>query len=211
MLTTSSADLGNLPHIVMTSSALWNLFLPSSMAMEEMYKVSSMNSHQGDANFITDMNLPCMIAAVNMFNTMFHHTLTLELSHDQDDLHNCLIAQVHIKLDPPTTSADARAEAYCTVTPKDVWALPPNDLAQSRTRQLLEAFDAMIKEKLLESSPKSEEFPIIPDGLFDEDDDEALDPAEPDMCAYKADNYTLEELDEYLTASVVMLLGGESI
>ena len=77
MMTTSSADLGNLPHIVMTSSALWNLFLPSSMAMEEMYKVSSMNSHQGDANFITDMNLPCMIAAVNMFNTMFHDTLTL--------------------------------------------------------------------------------------------------------------------------------------
>ena len=110
MLTPTSADLDNLPCIVMTSSAPWNLNLPSFVAMEEMYKVSSMNSHQGDANFIADINLPWMIAAVNMFNTMFCDTPTLKLSHDHDNLHNWLIAQVCIKLDPPTTSADAKAE-----------------------------------------------------------------------------------------------------
>ena len=38
----------------------------------------------------------------------------------------------------------------------------------------------MIKEKLLESSPKSGEFPKIPDDLFDEDEDESLDAAETD-------------------------------
>ena len=47
----------------------------------------------------------------------------------------------------------------------------------------------------------------IPDDLFDEDDDTTVGPAEPDMCAYEANDYTLEDLDEYLTASVMMLQG----
>ena len=72
-------------------------------------------------------------------------------------------------------------EAGCTVTQKDVWAILPHDLMQPRTRQLLETFDAVINEKLSESSPESEEFPKILGDLFDEDDNEALDPAEPDM------------------------------
>ena len=64
----------------------------------------------------------------------------------------------------------------------------------------------------MESSPKSEEFPKIPNDLFDEEeDDEALDLAKPDMHAYKDVDYTLEELDKYLTASVMMPLGGESV
>ena len=63
----------------------------------------------------------------------------------------------------------------------------------------------------MESSPESEEFPKIPDDLFDEDDDEVLDPAKPDMHAYEADDYTPEELDKYLTASIMMPQGGESI
>ena len=63
----------------------------------------------------------------------------------------------------------------------------------------------------MKSTPKSEEFPKIPDDLFDEDDDIALDPAKPDMHASEADDYTLDELDEYLTASIMMLWGGESI
>ena len=64
----------------------------------------------------------------------------------------------------------------------------------------------------MESSPNSEEFPKIPNDLFNgEEDDEALDLAKPDMHAYKANDYTLEELDKYLTASVMMRLGGESV
>ena len=70
---------------------------------------------------------------------------------------------------------------------------------QPGTRQSLEAFDAAIKKKLSESSPKSEEFPKMPDDLFDEDDDKALDPAKSDIHAYKSRDNTLEELDEYLT------------
>ena len=97
MLTPSSANLETQPCIIMTPSAPWNPNLPSFAAVKERYKVSSMNSHLGDANFIADMNLPWMIAAVYTFNTAFH-TPTLELSHDQDDLHNHLIAQVHIEL-----------------------------------------------------------------------------------------------------------------
>ena len=54
-----------------------------------------------------------------------------------------------------------------TVTKKDIWAVLSDDLTQSRTRQLPGAFNAMIKEKLLEFSPESEEFPKIPDDLFD--------------------------------------------
>ena len=69
MLTPASAIFVTLPCIVMTSSPPWNPNLPSFATMEETYKVSSMNSHQGYVNFIADMNLPCMIAAVNMFNT----------------------------------------------------------------------------------------------------------------------------------------------
>ena len=83
-LTPTSADLDNLSHIVMTSPAPRTPNPPSFVAMEEMYKVSSLNSHQGDVNFIANTNLPSMIAANNMFNTVFHDTLTLKLSHDQD-------------------------------------------------------------------------------------------------------------------------------
>ena len=67
----------------------------------------------------------------------------------------------------------------------------------------------MIKEKLSESSPRSEEFSKTPDDLFDEDDDIALGPVEPDMHTIKADDYTPEELDKYLTPSIMMPQGGE--
>ena len=97
--------------IVMTSSAPWNPNSSSFAAMEEMYKVSSMNSHQykvfsmnshkGDANFITNMNLPCMLAAINPFNTAFHDTLTLKLRHGQDDLHNGLCLHLEIQETTP--------------------------------------------------------------------------------------------------------------
>ena len=52
MMTPSSVHLNNLPCIVMTSCAPWNPNLPSFAATEEMYKISSMNSHHGDVNFI---------------------------------------------------------------------------------------------------------------------------------------------------------------
>ena len=102
-------------------------------------------------------------------------------------------------------------EPGCTVTQKDVWAILPDNLVQPGTRQLLEAFDAMIKEKYLESSPKSEEFPKIPGDLLDQDENEALDPAEQDMHAYEADDYTPEKLDKYLTAFVMVLQGEETV
>ena len=111
MLTPTSADLEALPHIVMTSSAPWNPNSLSFVATEEMYKVSSLNSQQGGANSIADTNLPHMITVVNTFNNTFCDTLTLKLSHDQDNLHNCLIAQVCIKLDPPTTPMNEKAKA----------------------------------------------------------------------------------------------------
>ena len=52
-----------------------------------------------------------MISADNTFNNAFCDTPTLKMSHDQDDLHNHLIAQVHIKLDLPTVPADKKAPA----------------------------------------------------------------------------------------------------
>ena len=57
MLTPTSANLKTLSCIVMTSSAPWNLNSPSFVAMEETYKVSRLNSQQGDVNFIANMNL----------------------------------------------------------------------------------------------------------------------------------------------------------
>ena len=71
---------------------------------------------------------------------------------------------------------------------------------------MLEAFDAVIKE-----NPESEEFPKIPDDLFDDEEDVALHPPKPDMHAFEADDYTLEELDEYLTTSIIILQGGQSL
>ena len=60
-------------------------------------------------------------------------------------------------------------------------------------------------------SLKSEEFPKTLNDLFNEDDSVALDQVKQDMHAFEADSYTLEELDEYVTASVMMSQGGESI
>ena len=105
MLAPTSADLEILPHIAMTSFAPWNLNLPSFVVMEETYKVSSLNSQQGDANSIVNANFPCMITTVNTFNNAFHDTLTLKMSHDQDDLHNL---QVCIDFDLPTLPPDKR-------------------------------------------------------------------------------------------------------
>ena len=82
-----------------------------------------------------------------------------------------------------------------TVNQEDVWAIPPDDLEQPRTRQVFASFDAN-QRKTFGICPKSEEVSKIPDDLFDEDDDLALNPAEPDMCVFEADDYTLEEMDE---------------
>ena len=87
----------------------------------------------------------------------------------------------------------------------------PDNVVQSGTRKSLEAFDAVIKQQLLQSPPEYKEFPKIPDDLFNEDHNEVLEPAEPDMCAYQADDYTPEESDEYLGAFIMMLQQGESI
>ena len=111
MLAPTLANLKTLPCIVVTSSSPWNQNSPSFVAMEETYKVSSMNSRQGDANLIADLFRLYMISAVNTFDNAFHDTRTFRLSHDQDNLHHYLIAKVCIKLDPPTIPTDAKAEA----------------------------------------------------------------------------------------------------
>ena len=95
------------------------------------------------------------------------------------------------------------------VTRKDVWAIPEDDLKNRTIYQQLLDYDAAIQTQMKEppsdGTTGSEEPP--PD-LFDEG--ELLEPLFPEAEALESDAYTPEELDEYLTAEVMLPRGGES-
>ena len=111
-------------------------------------------------------------------------------------------------------------ESGIPMTRKDVWALSEDELKTPAVAAALASYDVAIKERigdreerLSEEEPEvnSEHFPPVPTGLFDGDDEEDLEPFAPEHLAMDADDYTPEELDEYLTAEVLLPLGGEQV
>ena len=99
---------------------------------------------------------------------------------------------------------------------KDVWAIPDDDMKNPTIRQQLEVYDGLIKTLLVDTSPSSDEdtanvSPDPPDDFFGEDESESLFPAalDSDTPLPDADDYTPEELDEYLTAEVMLPHGGD--
>ena len=100
------------------------------------------------------------------------------------------------------------------VVRKDVWALPQEEMKEPDNIAELSRVDAAIKAKIGDSLKDKEmdsdllqDHPAPPDDLF-EDDDEAIEPAEPDSAREEADDYTPEAFDNYLTAEVLLPHGG---
>jgi hypothetical protein len=62
--------------------------------------------------------------------------------------------------------------------------------------------DSQLDDDMLDNLPS------VPLDLF-EDDDEAIDPVDPDVSRPEADDFTRETLDEYLTAKVLLPHGGD--
>ena len=97
------------------------------------------------------------------------------------------------------------------ITCKDVWAIPEEDLKKPEIRKKLEEYDQKVNSKLSDPNHSPEELPNPPDELFEWDEDVNITPMEPEKQTDEADDYTLEELDEYLTAEVLLPHGGENV
>lgn len=94
------------------------------------------------------------------------------------------------------------------ITRKDVWALSQDDLATPDIVKQLETFDK--SHEIILQNDAIEELELPDHDLFDEPDDE-IELAEPGAAPLEADDYTPEELDEYLTAEVMLPHGGEHV
>ena len=99
---------------------------------------------------------------------------------------------------------------------KDNWALSEDDIKNPAIQTQMAALDLAIKNKIGDDveeanlDPELEGvFPKAPPDLFE--DDEPMEPVDPDGAQPEADKYTPEELDEYLTAQVVLPHGGEAL
>ena len=101
------------------------------------------------------------------------------------------------------------------ITRKSIWAIPPEEEKTDATLADILKLDTAIKQKLGKhnaESPDSEEgtsdvyqyFPEPTPDIFEGDEADPLEPAEPDDTLKEADEYTPEEVDEYLTAELLM-------
>ena len=106
------------------------------------------------------------------------------------------------------------------ITRKDVWGLSEDELKTPAIAARLVEYDRAIKERLgddveiplpKEGDAFDEYFPPVPSELFEGDNDEGLEPFDPDEQKMDADEYTPAELDEYLTAEVLLPYGGEKV
>jgi hypothetical protein len=100
---------------------------------------------------------------------------------------------------------------------KDVWDIPVDDAKTAKFQADLLDLDSCISSELGDiknwpSNPKKlkglPELPLPPDDLFEED--EPLEPFDSELASADADEYTPESYDEYISAQVVLPVGGES-
>jgi hypothetical protein len=99
---------------------------------------------------------------------------------------------------------------------KPVWPLQRHELADIKIQAELAILDKGIQAKIGDevSGEDSENFPDVPADLFDLDDiqiDPAEDLQEPNSSKPDVDDYTSEEMDEYLSAVVDMPRDGETL
>jgi hypothetical protein len=92
-----------------------------------------------------------------------------------------------------------------------VWSLTDNKKMDPAVQAQMADLDASIREKIGDSLPKDEVnpvlaelFPNVPDDLFLPEEDIKYDQAQPKMAMLRADDYTPEEYDQYLTAKVLL-------
>jgi hypothetical protein len=102
---------------------------------------------------------------------------------------------------------------------KSVWAVPPEMLKTDAVQADILELDSSIRNKLgprevLSSGDGDDEegkrttiydyFPEAPPELFEGDEDDPIDFVDPDQELKEADEYTPEEMDEYLSAELLM-------
>jgi hypothetical protein len=101
------------------------------------------------------------------------------------------------------------------ITRKDVWALFDDERKNPAIAAQLGGYDLKINERIgddVEVSKKGDtHFPLVPLEIFEGDNEEDLEPIDPSEQKMDADEYTPAELDEYLTAKVLLPYGGENV
>ena len=105
------------------------------------------------------------------------------------------------------------------VVRKSVWALSTEEQETDEVKTAKVQLDRDIAGKIRNSLPANDippelraQQPEVPDTLFtDDQDDENVEPFEPEATKAEADDTTPEAYDEYLTAEVMMPHGGDML
>ena len=100
---------------------------------------------------------------------------------------------------------------------KSFWALTTDERNSPAIKEKLAELDAAIKTRVGDTIKESEvdpdligDLPVAPEGIFDNDDDEVIEPYDTGAIKSDADDYTPEAYDQYLTAEVLLPHGGEA-
>ena len=102
-------------------------------------------------------------------------------------------------------------ESGSTIIRKSVWGIPEDERKTTVFQDRLQKVNDAINARLADKSRENEEFPLPPTYLFEGDEeDDIIEPVAPELEPPDADDYTPEELDEYLTAQVMLPHGGET-
>lgn len=98
---------------------------------------------------------------------------------------------------------------------KSVWAVSHDELATTEVQEAIARLKEAILQKLGDTLKDTEVdpeimgcLPEVPEYLFDEEED-TVDPEDPDATKPEADDFTPEAYDQYLTAEVMLPHGGE--
>jgi hypothetical protein len=103
------------------------------------------------------------------------------------------------------------------ITRKSVWAVTPDELGTDAIKEQLKQLDADIKAKIgdtIKEKDISDEFKAgqadvgIPDFMFEDED--VVEPEEPDLTVDDADIHDPDVLDNWITAQVLLPHGGNS-
>jgi hypothetical protein len=92
---------------------------------------------------------------------------------------------------------------------KSVWGLSEDDMRNPAITDRIAALDKSIHALIHDQTNTT--LPLPPADLFNEDDDDVVDPVDPLKSSLEIDDYTPEELDEYLTAELLLPRGGETV
>lgn len=101
-------------------------------------------------------------------------------------------------------------ETGIPIVRKDIWAISEDDQKDPIIMKRIKEVDEAIRTKLAGTLGNKDGLSDPPPSLFDDEPEEEISLIEPERQAVEADDYTPEELDEYLTTEVVLPHGGES-